>query len=51
MHVLKELWTQSEETELQTTYQFVFHLRNKLEETCQIARNSLKEALGVYKQY
>ena len=26
-------------------------LRNKLEETCQIARKSLEEAQGVYKQY
>ena len=51
MQVLKELWTQPEETELQTTYQYVFDLRNKLEETCQIARNSLEEAQGVYKQY
>ena len=33
------------------TYQYVFDLRNKLKETCQIARNSLKEALGVYKHY
>ena len=51
MQVLKELWTQPEETELQTTYQYVFDLRNKLEETCQIARKSLEEAQGVYKQY
>ena len=51
MQVLKELWTQPEETELQTTYQYVFDLRNKLEETCQIARNSLEKAQGVYKQY
>ena len=26
-------------------------MRNKLEKTCQIARNSLEEAFGVYKQY
>ena len=26
-------------------------MRNKLEETCQIDRNSLEEALGVYKHY
>ena len=26
-------------------------MRNKREETCQTARNSLEEALGVYKQY
>ena len=51
MLVLKELWTQPEETELQTTYQYVFDLRNKLEETCQIARNSLVEAQSVYKQF
>lgn len=51
MQVLKELWTQPEETELQTTYQYVYDLRNKFEETCQKARDSLEEAQGVYKQY
>lgn len=51
MQVLKELWTKSEEPELQTTYQYVFDLRNKLEETCQVARKSLEEAQGVYKNY
>ena len=51
MQVLKELWTKSEEPELQTTYQYVFDLRNKLEETCQVAKKSLEEAQGVYKNY
>ena len=51
MQVLQELWTKSEEPELQTTYQYVFDLRNKLEETCQVAKKSLEEAQGVYKNY
>ena len=40
MQVLKTFCTQPEETELQTTYWYVFDLQNKVEETCQIARNS-----------
>ena len=51
MQVLKKLWTKSEEPELQTTYPYVFDLRNKLEETCQVAKKSLEEAQGVYKNY
>ena len=51
MQVLKELWAKSEEPELQTTYQYVFDLRNKLAETCQVAKKSLEEAQGVYKNY
>ena len=51
MRVHKDFWTQPEETELETTYQYVFDLQNKLAETCQISRNSLEEAVGVYKHY
>ena len=51
MQAPKELWTMSEEPELETTYQFVFDLRNKSEETCQVAKKSLEEALGVYQNY
>ena len=51
MQALKELWKKSEEPELQTTYQYVFDLRNKLEETCQVAKRGLEEAQGVYKNY
>lgn len=51
MQILKELWTKAVESELQSTYQYVLDLRNKLAETCQIARNSLEEAQGIYKNY
>ena len=37
MQVLKELWTQSESPEVRNTYQYVFDLRNKLEEACRLA--------------
>ena len=30
MRALQELWTQPEETELQTAYQYVFDLQNNL---------------------
>ena len=49
MQGLKDVWTKSEEPELQTTYQYMFDLRNKLEATCQVAKKSLEEAQGVYK--
>ena len=38
MQVLKELWTQPETSEVCNTYQYVLDLREKLEETCQLAR-------------
>jgi hypothetical protein len=42
MQVLKELWTESETPEIRSTYQYVLNLRNRLEETCRIARERLR---------
>ena len=44
MQILKELWTGDYEDEIRNTYQYVLELRNHLEETCQLARESLYEA-------
>ena len=44
MQVQKELWTGECEDETQNKYQYVLELRNRLEETCQLA--SLMEAQG-----
>ena len=46
MQILKELWTGDGEDEIRNTYQYVLELRNRLEETCQLARESLYEAQG-----
>ena len=51
MHVLKELWTEKETPEVSNTYQYVLELRNRLEETCKIARDSLHDAQSVYKHH
>ena len=51
MQVLKELWTQSETPEVRNTYQYVFDLRNKLEETCRLARENLQSAQGEFKHH
>ena len=51
MQVLKELWTEKETPEVSNTYQYVLELRNRLEETCKIARDSLYDAQSVYKHH
>ena len=51
MQILKELWTEDCEDETRNTYQYVLELRNHLEETCQLARESLYEAQGHQKHH
>ena len=51
MQVLKELWTEKETPEVSNTYQYVLELRNKLEETCKIARDSLYDTQSFYKHH
>ena len=51
MQVLKELWTEKETPEVSSTYQYVLELRNRLEEICKIARDSLYDAQSVYKHH
>ena len=48
---LKQLWTGDCEDEIRNTYQYVLELRNRLEETCQLARESLYEAQGRQKHH
>ena len=49
--ILKELWTKEQEAEeVKTTYQYVVDLRNRLEETCQFARESLQRARQIQKR-
>ena len=52
MAILKELWIQDvPDREIKTTYQFVFDLKEKLEETCQMAQENLKTSSARYKKY
>ena len=51
MQILKELWTGDCEDEIRNTYQYVLELRNRLEETCKLARESLYEAQGHQKHH
>ena len=45
MHILKELWTNETDTEeVKNSYQYVFDLREKIEETLKIAREGLENA-------
>lgn len=49
--ILRELWDQEKVSEVNTTYQYVFELREKLEETCKLAHENLRKAQGRYKFY
>lgn len=51
MRILKELWTGPGEEEEYTTYQYIFDLRNKLEDTCRLAQEKLAEAGESYRRH
>ena len=52
MFILKELWTkQVEEPEVKNSYQYVFELREKLEDTVKMAHTELQKAQNKGKQY
>ena len=51
LQALKELWVGNQESEERNAYQYVLDLRQKLEDTCRIARESLYQAQGKYKHY
>ena len=51
MQILRELWTGPKEHQVQNTYQYIFELTNKLEDTCRIAQESLSEAGERYKHH
>lgn len=49
LSILKEVWTNLDlEEEAKTTYQHVFDLRNRLEETCRLAHQELEKAGARY---
>ncbi|KAL8599297.1 hypothetical protein ACOMHN_008012 [Nucella lapillus] len=51
MCVLKDLWVQPERQEIQTAAEYVVDLRNKIAETCAVARENLGEAATKYKRH
>ena len=52
MHILKQLWTnETETTEVKNSYQYVFELREKLEETLKIAREGIEKSQKRAKHY
>ena len=52
MSILRDLWTKDGiDNEVITTYQYVFDLRNRIEETCTLAREHLLTAQQRYKKH
>ncbi|KAK7097858.1 hypothetical protein V1264_004777 [Littorina saxatilis] len=52
MQILKELWTKDVDTpEVKNSYQYVFELREKLEETLEISRENLRKSQDSGKHY
>ena len=54
MTILKEIWLKEDtddESEVQTTYDYVVNLRNRIESTCELARVELSKASARYKKY
>ena len=52
MHVLRQLWTQDiRDEEVKNSYQYVFELRQKLDDTLTLAQEELSKSQGRYKHY
>ena len=52
MSILRDLWTKEGiDKEVITTYQYVFDLRNRIEDTCTLARENLLTAQKMYKKH
>ena len=50
--ILKELWSKEEiEPEVKTTYEYVVDLRNRLQETCELAQQNLMKAQDKQRKY
>jgi len=52
MEILRELWTkEGMEGEIKTTYEYVVDLRNRIADTCELARTELAKAQAKQKNY
>ncbi len=51
MTILKELWTREvPDPEVKTTYQYVFDLKEKLQETCELAQENMRKSATRYRK-
>ena len=52
IQILREIWTDgSDSSEVKTSYQYVFELRERLEKTMELAREELKKSQGKNQKY
>ena len=52
MTILRELWTgEVEAVETKSVYQYVIDLKERLEETCKMAKTELQKSKARYKKY
>ena len=52
MHILRQLWTaESDEAEVRNSYQYVFELRERIEQTMNLAQAELQKSQQRYKHY
>jgi len=52
MAILRELWTnENHNDEIRSTYEYVTDLRNRLEDTCKVAQESLGQSEQRYKKH
>jgi len=52
MNILKEIWSKERtEPDVKVTYQYVLELQERLQETCEVAREELRKAQGRQKKY
>eukprot|EP00745_Piridium_sociabile_P016607 TRINITY_DN2466_c0_g1_i7.p1 TRINITY_DN2466_c0_g1~~TRINITY_DN2466_c0_g1_i7.p1 ORF type:complete len:1403 (+),score=222.61 TRINITY_DN2466_c0_g1_i7:99-4307(+) len=51
MQILRELWIHPERQEITTAAEYVVGLRNKIAESCEVARGALEAASSRYKKY
>ena len=50
MTILKELWMREvPDPEVKTTYQYIFDLKERLQRTCELARENLAKSSARYK--
>jgi len=52
MSILKEVWTKEQaDPDVKLTYQYVLELQDRLQETCEVAKQELSKAQGKQKKY
>jgi len=51
MNILKKLWTEEEDQEVKTAYQYVVDMRDRIEETCEMAQCELMKVQNRNQKY